>query len=138
MNYTEAATAVSTNSERVELYNRYSPTPVKRFTDTKSAIRRLAKILEMAGVKNEELFWVKEAEVEASPKEARVPGPTSWMAGKKIYKITKENPRRKDTHGWKSFNVIKDGMTFEEYVQAKGRTKDLDWDAKKGHVELRD
>jgi hypothetical protein len=64
-------------------------------------------------------------------------GRTSSLAGKTIVKISAENPRREGTNGWKSWNLIKAGMTYEQYVAAGGRRVDLAWDLKAGHIELK-
>lgn len=48
---------------------------------------------------------------------------------KKIYKLITFNPRRKNTHGWKSWELIEDGMTVAEFVKAGGRSRDIMWDA---------
>jgi DNA-binding MarR family transcriptional regulator len=66
------------------------------------------------------------------------PGPRSKLDGKKLYRIAKTNPRREGTWGYKSFELIKDGMTFEAYKAAGGRNNDLAWDIAHGFVEVRD
>lgn len=53
-----------------------------------------------------------------------------------IKKLIETNPRRKNSIGYKSWELIKDGMSIEEYVKAGGRTKDLLWDHKKGYVSF--
>lgn len=65
------------------------------------------------------------------------PGPRSSKNGKKIFKLVDGNPRREGTHGHKSFALIKDGMTYEQYMQAGGRNNDLGWDIDHKYVELR-
>lgn len=60
------------------------------------------------------------------------PGPRSGNGGRLIYKLVTGNPRREGSAGWKSFSLIKDGMTFEEYRKAGGRNTDLAWDIKHG------
>lgn len=55
----------------------------------------------------------------------------------KIYKKAKENPRKKDTFGHKSWEIIVDGMTVAEYLQNGGRRQDLAWDLKKNNVDVR-
>jgi len=65
------------------------------------------------------------------------PGPRSTLAGKKIYRLTKTNPRREGSCGYKSFAVIRDGMTFEEYIEQGGRSSDLRWDVDHGFTELK-
>lgn len=54
----------------------------------------------------------------------------------KIIKKVVENPRRKGTHGFKSWEKIEDGMTVAQYLQEGGRANDLQWEVKKGHVVL--
>lgn len=63
-------------------------------------------------------------------------GRKSSLAGKKIKILAKENPRREGTHGHKSFSLMKDGMTYEEFVKAGGRPADLKWDIEKGNVSM--
>lgn len=65
------------------------------------------------------------------------PGPRSNYSGKKLFKKVDKNPRREGTCGYKSFALIKDGMTYEAYRSAGGRNNDLQWDLDRGWVELR-
>jgi hypothetical protein len=58
-------------------------------------------------------------------------------AGGKFFKLVEANPRREGTHGFKSFNLLKNGMTYEEYIAAGGRNNDLRWDIDHGWVEQR-
>lgn len=78
---------------------------------------------------------------ETKPKKERLPGaapgPRSDKAGKKIYRLVKENPRREGSIGWTSFNLIRDGMTYEEYISAGGRAGDVQWDLDHGFIELK-
>ena len=53
-----------------------------------------------------------------------------------IVKVSKENPRKEGTHGWNSWNLLKEGMTVAEYAAAGGRGNDLRWDIDKGFVTL--
>jgi hypothetical protein len=63
-------------------------------------------------------------------------GRKSAFSGKKINKVAKENPRRKGSIGFKSFALIKNGMTYEQYLEAGGRRQDLAFDLTAGHVKL--
>lgn len=65
------------------------------------------------------------------------PGRKSNYAGKLIYKNVDGNPRREGTHGFKSFALIKNGMTYEQYITAGGRANDLAWDVEKGNVKIK-
>ena len=64
-------------------------------------------------------------------------GPKANKAGKIITKLVKTNPRREGTHGYNSFNLIKNGMTYEEYIDLGGRANDLQWDLDHNWVELK-
>lgn len=57
-------------------------------------------------------------------------------ASMKIKTLVEENPRQKDSMGWKSWNLIKEGMMVFEYLAAGGRTQDLMYDLRKGRIEL--
>lgn len=63
-------------------------------------------------------------------------GRTSVFAGKKITKLTKDNPRREGTLGHKSFSVITSGMTYEKFIEAGGRLVDLKSDVTKGNLKV--
>jgi hypothetical protein len=82
----------------------------------------------------------KKGAVKQSKKQARSteggPGRVSAFAGKTIVRLVKENPRREDTHGYNSWNLLKKGMTYEQYIAAGGRRVDLAWDIMKGNVKL--
>lgn len=65
-------------------------------------------------------------------------GRKSQHTGKRIYKLTEENPRRRGSHGHINWNIYVDGMTYEEYIISKGGAHHLAWDLEKGYVELRD
>lgn len=77
----------------------------------------------------------REPRAAGAPREPRAP--KADKAGKKIYRLTKENPRREGSIGWKSWNLITDGMTYEEYLKAGGRAGDCAWDVEHGFIELR-
>ncbi len=56
--------------------------------------------------------------------------------GKRIVRLTKENPRRAGGKGYKSWNLLKKGMTYEQFIAAGGRHTDLAWDISHGNVKL--
>jgi hypothetical protein len=64
-------------------------------------------------------------------------GRISKYAGKKLYKLVKENPRRKGTHGAKAFDLITSGMLYETYIEAGGEPKHLQWDIEHKFVEVK-
>lgn len=57
-------------------------------------------------------------------------------AGMRIRKLKDKNPRRVDSHGYRSWELIKDGMTYEEYRAAGGRPNDLQWDLDREWVSV--
>lgn len=142
-NYKAVATRLKT-PELIAIYNTYSDKPIKKFSDREAAVRRTAEILEF---KKPEVKEIKSKISEESsslldslPEErkGKFPGPKSKFDGKKIYKKQKENPRRKKSGwGYKSWDIMKDGMTYEEFRLAGGRTEDLAWDVKHKHVEVK-
>jgi hypothetical protein len=68
--------------------------------------------------------------------ESNGPGRVSMYSGKTIIRLEKVNPRREDTHGFNSWNLLKKGMTYEQFITAGGRRVDLAWDIMKGNVKL--
>ena len=56
---------------------------------------------------------------------------------KSIIKILVENnPKRKGTLTYERVALYKDGMTVAEYVQAGGRTGDVNHDVEQGYISL--
>jgi hypothetical protein len=64
-------------------------------------------------------------------------GRKSKFEGKKIYKLVSENPRRKGTHGYKAFDILTNGMTYETYIERGGEPKHLQWDIDHKFVEVK-
>ena len=67
----------------------------------------------------------------SGPRKRRTP-----FSGKKITKLQRENPRREGTHGHKSWELIKNGMTVDAYLDAGGRMNDLRWDLSRKRIKL--
>jgi hypothetical protein len=63
-------------------------------------------------------------------------GRPSSFSGKSLTKLADKNPRREGTHGFKSFSLIKNGMTYEAYLAAGGRRNDLAYDVARKHVKV--
>ncbi len=66
-------------------------------------------------------------------------GRKSKFSGKYIYKTEAwkdKNPRKPGTHGFYSWQKLVDGMSYEEFIRAKGGQKHLDHDVNKGFVVL--
>src|SRR3954471_16971426 len=52
----------------------------------------------------------------------------SPMAGKKLIKVEKRNPRREGTEGFKSWERWNSGATYEKAIEAGARPQDIRWD----------
>lgn len=69
--------------------------------------------------------------------------PMSELQHMRVRRLKPNNPRRVDTHGWRSWESYRDGMTVEGYMELGNdsgghRRRHLTWDLRHGHVELRD
>ena len=98
---------------------------IKKFSDRESAIRRTSAI---------------EAEVKPVAQKHQGRGRRAVHAGKKLYPIKDQNPRRVGTFGHASYQVILDqpGILYEDYKKAGGRNNDLNWDIERGRVEAKE
>lgn len=137
----------STTAELVKFYNDNSGSKaIVKFSDRATAERRVAELIkahnELAGPTSKETKTKKMTEAPIAPsapktKKSNARGRTSSLAGKTLVKLSAENPRREGTNGWKSWNLISEGMTYEQFIAAGGRRVDLAWDLKAGHLELK-
>jgi hypothetical protein len=136
-------TKSASTADLVKFYNEHSGSkPIVKFSDRTTAERRVAELIkahnELSGPTSKETKTKKMTEAPIAPTtEKSTRGRTSSLAGKTIVKLSAENPRREGTNGWKSWNLITEGMTYEQYVAAGGRRVDLAWDLKAGHIELK-
>lgn len=140
----------------VKLHNLIRPErPVNKFQDRATAEKRMQGVLEVLAIDGE----TPTAPAEGAPQEndmgttakpgARKRSPAkktaasepgagrpSAFAGKKIQKLADKNPRREGTAGYKSWEKIRNGMTYEQYLEAGGRRQDLAWDIEHKYVKL--
>ena len=58
-------------------------------------------------------------------------------SGKHIKILAKENPRRKYTYGWKSWNKLQDGMLYDDAIKAGARPQDIAWDIKHENLAIK-
>lgn len=133
----------------VKLYNRVRPEkPITKFRDRKAAEKTMWDALEVlapkplpgnttmpaAAKKSARKSAAKKSTTTA--KKAGGAGRTSAFSGKTITKLVDKNPRREGTHGFNSFALIKNGMTYEQYVEKGGRRNDLQWDVDHKFVKV--
>jgi hypothetical protein len=72
----------------------------------------------------------------AEPVTSNIGGGKKMFLGHTIFKLIPTNPRRDTAVGYTSWEILKDGMTYEEYILAGGRYQDLHWDFERGWVKL--
>jgi hypothetical protein len=60
----------------------------------------------------------------------------SPLAGKKLMKVSKQNPRRVGTEGYKSWEKYNSGVTYEKAVEAGARPVDIRWDIEHGFLKV--
>ena len=73
----------------------------------------------------------------AEKKTADGRGRKSKFAGKRIYKLVKENPCRKGSARAKQFDLVKEGMSFEDYQKAGGNTFNLNDGVERKYFSVR-
>lgn len=143
----------------VLLYNTIRPEkPIKKFADRPTAELRMKGVLEVLAKPGEapvadtqdDTNQPQEGDDMATKTKGRkraaktttakgngeAAGRPSAFAGKVIRKVADKNPRREGTHGYNSWELIKNGMTYEKYIAAGGRRNDLAWDLERGFVKL--
>jgi hypothetical protein len=70
---------------------------------------------------------------EAKARPAKGPAPE---ARKIIHILSPSNPRKVNSKGWHSFNLMKEGMRVSDFLSAGGRIGDIRWDLNAGHIAL--
>lgn len=133
-------------SELTALYNRVAPKDqrVKRFRDKTTALERLRKAFKQdsanlpTSVKKEKLKMSTSKPAQSSSgTKINLVGKRSKHAGKKIHLVADKNPRREGTAGHLNWKLYKEGMTYEDFILAKGGAQHLNWDIEHGFIELR-
>jgi hypothetical protein len=108
----------------VKLHNELRPDrPVTKFSDRATAEKRLRGALEVLAKAGPQ-----PASVPKRVSSGERPGRVSEFSGKVIRKLVEKNPRKEGTKGFESWSVLRDGMTYDKYIEAGGRRQDLAWD----------
>lgn len=94
-----------------------------------------SEVLTMAKAKAAKKAAKKVAAKKSTSAEGRA-GRRSQYSGMKITKLESKNPRKEGTSGHASFAAIKNGMTYEQYIEAGGVRRDLEWDIAHKWVKL--
>lgn len=141
--------------EQLELYGGLNGSAPSRFKDLETGARRLfACVKGIAAQQNqaestEQPTNGEEGELpkaakkktvkKAAVKKAATGSRVRIDRNKKIYKLVDHNPRTKKTsQGYKSWEIITQGMKVETYLAKGGRVQDLSWDLERKWIELRD
>lgn len=56
----------------------------------------------------------------------------------RIQILVPKNPKREGSNGYKRFAIYKSAMKIREFLQAGGKTIDLDWDRERGFIATED
>jgi len=114
------------SKELVELFNKYSDKPVKKFADRATALKRVAAVLP---VKNEpKVKQVKGSDTAAiAKKEAN--------RDRKITILVEGNPK-KGTAATR-YDLYKNGMTVGKYIELGGQLRDVTWDCAQGWISAK-
>ena len=112
----------------------------RRITEIPADIKRKAERLaaEEAGIKLPPHITKKDGRVRSGDPNA--PGKRSLYARQMLAAAMETNPRREGTWGWRSYNILMNapegGISYENYLKAGGRNRDLAWDIARGRVEV--
>ena len=141
-------------------FNHNSENAVKRFSDRKTGIKRLFKLVEDTPIT--QTYWdsgeynaklgSKKASDEMELYREKVPAtepkkvakPRGSFAGKVINVLVTANPRKENTKevcGYASFQLLLNhgvDMPYELYIKQGGRLQDLKWDIDHGWAEVKD
>jgi hypothetical protein len=104
--------------ELVATYNNLANANIKKFTDRKTAERRVLELI--SGGKMQEPVKIK--------KPSKVGGKRESFENRVIQIIVKENPKRPTSRAHKKFEILMnhDGKTVGEYKKQEGRFPTLD------------
>jgi len=143
----------------VEVFNKISDKPVKKFSDNKTGAKRLFKLVEDTPITNTHWdsgeYSSKLGVTNTSPKEVKAKAVKIAKPSKgrgafydKVVKVlVNENPRKTGTRAWYIFDILmeyKGGINYElllekvsEIGYSKGAVReDVAHDLKKGRIEL--
>lgn len=123
MSKTYAAADLSNLStkELVELFNKYSDKPVKKFADRATALKRTAAVLPK---KSEPKNKAPKGEAQAETMAAN--------RARKITILVEGNPKRGTAA--ERYNLYKNNITVGKYIELGGQLRDVTWDAKMGWI----
>ena len=119
--YNTADLSALSTKELVELFNKYSDKPVKKFADRATALKRTAAVLpKKSEPKNKAPKGAVQAETMAANR------------ARKITILVEGNPKRGTAA--ERYNLYKNNMTVGKYIELGGQLRDVTWDVKQGWI----
>ena len=102
----------------VDIYNTKAERKISKFRDRATAESRVWKML----TEVEEGEEVVETKQEKKATVAR-----GAFKGQMVKAVGESNPRRRGTHGWHSWNILKNNgpMCYDDYISKGGRRRDF-------------
>jgi len=120
--YNTADLSALSTKELVELFNKYSDKPVKKFADRATALKRTAAVLpKKSEPKNKAPKGAVQAETMAANR------------ARKITILVEGNPKRGTAAA--RYELYKNGMTVGKYIELGGQLRDVTWDCKMGFIQ---
>jgi len=99
-------------------------------TDTQKGKSKTPKAVKANGAKE------TKSKVVPTPREKQ--GTYKYDRDARIQVCVEKNPKREGSKGYKMFEIYKNGLTIREFLQAGGRTIDIDWDRERGFIATED
>lgn len=157
--HTEKLIAALTNAQLVVIYNHLSERSIKKFSDSKAAQKRVAKIMDEHNrvLRNSRegasealeaadgVWMVRVSEATDAPKPRKR---TEYQDSYRIEVRVGQNPKRKSSRSHARFALYRDGMTVGEYKAAcvklegadarepYGYLADLRWDEERQFITV--
>lgn len=145
----------ATDKELLDFYNQYSGSAsLKKFATREVAEKKcleLKQAMDWLAMSAQSTKKVNKVNMAKKTKAANAKGAKAKKASTKsngssrkfaltnhtLHKLVKENPRREGTFGYKSWEKIRNGMTYQDAVEAGARNKDIRHDINMKRLELR-
>jgi hypothetical protein len=119
--YSTADLSKLSTKELVELFNKYSDKPVKKFADRATAMKRVAAVLP-----------TKSEPKNVAPKGEKQAETMAANRARKIKILVEGNPKKGTAA--ERYNLYKNNMTVGKYIELGGQLRDVTWDVKQGWI----
>ena len=145
----------ATDQELLDFYNEYSgSTALGKFASREVAERKCLelkqamdwlaqsaqstrKVNKNSMAKKTKASNAKAAKAKKAATKGKGEGRKFALTNHTLHKLVKENPRREGTFGYKTWEKIRNGMTYQDAVEAGARNKDIRHDINMKRLELR-